>query len=31
MSTPNYQQLSLPEARKILNKFNCLDIAPILK
>ncbi|MFN7657622.1 MAG: DUF1824 family protein, partial [Dolichospermum sp.] len=31
MSTPNYQQLSLPEARKLLNKFNCLDIAPILK
>ena len=31
MSTPNHQQLTLQEAKKILNKFNCLDIAPILK
>jgi hypothetical protein len=31
MSTPNHQNLTVAEAKKILNKFNCLDIAPILK
>ena len=31
MSTPNPQNLTAEEAKKILNKFNCLDIAPILK
>jgi hypothetical protein len=31
MSTPNPQNLTVSEAKKILNKFNCLDIAPILK
>ncbi|MBE9049856.1 DUF1824 family protein [Nostocales cyanobacterium LEGE 11386] len=31
MSTPNHQNLTISEAKKILNKFNCLDIAPILK
>ncbi|MEA5505388.1 DUF1824 family protein [Halotia wernerae UHCC 0503] len=31
MSTPNHQNLTTAEAKKILNKFNCLDIAPILK
>ncbi|CEJ46433.1 DUF1824 family protein [Umezakia ovalisporum] len=31
MSTPNHQNLTVSEAKKILNKFNCLDIAPILK
>ena len=31
MSTSNHRQMTLQEARKILNKFNCLDIAPILK
>ncbi|MEY3221985.1 MAG: hypothetical protein RLZZ203_841 [Cyanobacteriota bacterium] len=31
MSTSNHQKLTLQEAKKILNKFNCLDIAPILK
>ncbi|MEH2026570.1 DUF1824 family protein [Nostoc sp.] len=30
MSTPNPQNLSAEEAKKLLNKFNCLDIAPIL-
>ncbi|BAY75200.1 hypothetical protein NIES25_16180 [Nostoc linckia NIES-25] len=28
---PNSNHLTPEEARKILNKFNCLDIAPILK
>ncbi|MDF2388184.1 DUF1824 family protein [Nostoc ellipsosporum NOK] len=31
MSTPNHPNLTTAEAKKILNKFNCLDIAPILK
>ncbi|MBD2139240.1 DUF1824 family protein [Anabaena sp. FACHB-1237] len=31
MSTSNHRQMTLQEAKKILNKFNCLDIAPILK
>ncbi len=31
MSTPNHHNFTAEEARKILNKFNCLDIAPILK
>ena len=31
MSTPNHPNLTTSEAKKILNKFNCLDIAPILK
>lgn len=31
MSTPNHPNLTAEDARKILNKFNCLDIAPILK
>ncbi len=31
MSTPNPQNLTAEEAKKLLNKFNCLDIAPILK
>jgi hypothetical protein len=31
MSTPNPQNLTDKDAKKILNKFNCLDIAPILK
>jgi hypothetical protein len=31
MSTPNHQNLTNQDAKKILNKFNCLDIAPILK
>jgi len=30
MSTPNDHNLTAEEAKKILNKFNCLDIAPIL-
>ncbi|MBN3869212.1 MAG: DUF1824 family protein [Nostoc sp.] len=30
MSTPNPQNLTDEEAKKILKKFNCLDIAPIL-
>ncbi|NET00582.1 MAG: DUF1824 family protein [Sphaerospermopsis sp. SIO1G2] len=31
MSTSNRTTLTVTEAKKILNKFNCLDIAPILK
>ncbi|WP_353929775.1 DUF1824 family protein [Okeanomitos corallinicola TIOX110] len=31
MSTSNSTTLTVSEAKKILNKFNCLDIAPILK
>ncbi|MBE9197539.1 MULTISPECIES: DUF1824 family protein [unclassified Nodularia (in: cyanobacteria)] len=31
MATPNHQNLTTSEATKILHKFNCLDIAPILK
>ena len=31
MSTSNPQNLTAEEAKKLLNKFNCLDIAPILK
>jgi hypothetical protein len=31
MSTPNHHNFTAEEARKLLNKFNCLDIAPILK
>ena len=31
MSTPNPQNLTGEEAKKLLNKFNCLDIAPVLK
>jgi Domain of unknown function (DUF1824) len=30
MSTSNHHHLTVTDARKILNKFNCLDIAPIL-
>jgi Domain of unknown function (DUF1824) len=30
MSIPNHQNLTTAEAKKILNKFNCLDIAPVL-
>ncbi|MEH1767404.1 DUF1824 family protein [Nostoc sp.] len=30
MSTSNRQNLTAEEAKKLLNKFNCLDIAPIL-
>ncbi|MGV0106660.1 DUF1824 family protein [Nostoc sp. DSM 114167] len=30
MSTSNPQNLTAEEAKKFLNKFNCLDIAPIL-
>lgn len=31
MPMPNHPNLTTTEAKKILNKFNCLDIAPILK
>ncbi|WP_017655584.1 DUF1824 family protein [Fortiea contorta] len=31
MSTPNHHNFTAEEAKKLLNKFNCLDIAPILK
>jgi Domain of unknown function (DUF1824) len=31
MSTPNHTNLTVSEAKKILNKFNCLDIAPLVK
>ncbi|WP_375509505.1 DUF1824 family protein [uncultured Nostoc sp.] len=31
MSTPNHQNLTAEEAKKLLHKFNCLDIAPVLK
>ncbi len=31
MSTPNHTNFSVAEAKKILNKFNCLDIAPVVK
>ncbi len=31
MSIPNHQNLTAEEAKKLLNKFNCLDIAPVLK
>jgi Domain of unknown function (DUF1824) len=30
MTTSNHHNLTTADARKILNKFNCLDIAPIL-
>jgi hypothetical protein len=30
MSTSNPHNLTAEEAKKLLNKFNCLDIAPIL-
>lgn len=31
MSTPNHSNFQVSEAKKILNKFNCLDIAPVVK
>ena len=31
MPTPNHHSLTAEEAKKLLNKFNCLDIAPVLK
>jgi hypothetical protein len=31
MSSPNHSNLQVSEAKKILNKFNCLDIAPVVK
>lgn len=31
MSTPNHTNLQVADAKKILNKFNCLDIAPVIK
>jgi hypothetical protein len=31
MSTSNPQNLTAEEAKKLLHKFNCLDIAPILQ
>ncbi|BAZ91544.1 hypothetical protein NIES932_30570 [Raphidiopsis curvata NIES-932] len=31
MSISNPTNLTVAEAKKILNKFNCLDIAPVLK
>ncbi|MBW4616430.1 MAG: DUF1824 family protein [Desmonostoc vinosum HA7617-LM4] len=31
MTNPNHHNITAQEAKKILNKFNCLDIAPILK
>jgi hypothetical protein len=31
MSTPNHPNLTVQDAKKVLNKFNCLDIAPVLK
>jgi Domain of unknown function (DUF1824) len=31
MSTPNQHNLTAQEAKKVLNKFNCLDIAPVIK
>ncbi|MBD2386612.1 DUF1824 family protein [Cylindrospermum sp. FACHB-282] len=31
MSTSNPHNLTAEEAKKLLNKFNCLDIAPVLK
>ncbi len=31
MSTQNQTQITVQEAKKILNKFNCVDIAPNIK
>lgn len=31
MPTPNHHNLTAEEARKLLHKFDCLDIAPLLK
>jgi hypothetical protein len=31
MTSKNQSNLTVQEARKLLNKFNCVDIAPILK
>jgi hypothetical protein len=31
MPTPNPPKITVPEAKKILNKFDCLDIAPAIK
>ncbi|HLO88081.1 MAG TPA: DUF1824 family protein [Nostocaceae cyanobacterium] len=31
MSTHNHPNLTVQDAKKVLNKFNCLDIAPVLK
>ena len=31
MTIPNHPNLTIADAKKVLNKFNCLDIAPILK
>ncbi|MBD2691879.1 DUF1824 family protein [Anabaena catenula] len=31
MPNPKNHNLTVEEAKKILNKFNCLDIAPVLK
>jgi hypothetical protein len=31
MPTPNHSTINVQEAKKILNKFNCLDIAPPIK
>ncbi len=31
MSIQNQTQITVPEAKKILNKFNCVDIAPNIK
>lgn len=31
MSSKNQSKLTVQEAKKILNKFNCIDIAPALK
>jgi hypothetical protein len=31
MPTPNYSTLTVEEAKKILSKFTCLDIAPPIK
>jgi len=30
MPTPNLPKITVQDAKKILNKFNCLDIAPII-
>ncbi|AKG20283.1 DUF1824 family protein [Calothrix sp. 336/3] len=31
MSSPNQTDINLQEAKKILNKFNCVDVAPPVK
>ncbi len=31
MTSPNQTNLTIAEAKKILNKFNCVDIAPKIK